>query len=228
MEPIATIKSPFKQKLGIPRQGSLAAKAFGKVIFDKSRVGDGALDGLEGFSHLWLIYSFHKHESSKKAKISPPRLGGQTIGVFASRSPHRPNAIGLTLARIQKVDPFNKTIEVSEIDLLDGTPIYDVKPYLGYADRPQEWNEAWTDKKEPTSLPVHFNSEAAASIAVLKIEQKTLDLVENSLGYDPRPISQIGKKEQFTTLIENWNFTFRVTNDFVEVLRIELVQPAPQ
>ena len=136
MEPIGVVKTPFHQKFGIPRQGILIPEAQGQIIFNKQRVSTGCLEGLATGDWIWVIFQFHKAQASKKGKVHPPRLEGKTLGVFASRSPHRPNPIGLTLCRISALDENSISIMVEGVDLINDTPILDIKPYLQYADGP--------------------------------------------------------------------------------------------
>lgn len=130
---IATIHTPFKEKFGIPRQSGNVA-TFGRVVFEKEYRNPDALRGIEGFSHLWLIFDFSKaHRAEFCATVRPPRLGGNAkMGVFATRSPFRPNSLGLSLVKLVGIEDTEqgKVLIVEGADILDGTPIYDVKPYL--------------------------------------------------------------------------------------------------
>ncbi|KAK3601068.1 hypothetical protein CHS0354_029295 [Potamilus streckersoni] len=140
MRPIGYIQSPFYFKNGTPRQPTVCPQAHGTLTIEKSIFNnpDHSLQGLEKFSYIWIIFDFHKNNNQcTKAKVRPPRLNGQKVGVFSTRSPYRPNAIGLTLARIDKI--LGSTIYVSGIDLLDGTPVLDIKPYIPEYDCPLLW-----------------------------------------------------------------------------------------
>jgi tRNA-Thr(GGU) m(6)t(6)A37 methyltransferase TsaA len=135
IEPIAYIKTDFKEKFGIPRQSSLASNTVGKITFKKEFRNPDALKGLEGFSHLWLIWEFSANSNKSDGwspLVRPPRLGGNTyMGVFATRSPFRPNSLGLSCVKIHSIDfdsPDGPFIYVMVAILLDGTPIYDIKP----------------------------------------------------------------------------------------------------
>ena len=148
-KPIGYLESPFKEKFGIPRQAGLAPEARAVVRLDPA-MRDG-LQGLEGFSHVWILFVFHGHENDDgKLLVRPPRLGGtRKMGVFATRSPHRPNPIGLSLVRLEGVEPDESSpaIHVSGVDFLDGTPVLDIKPYLPGGDIARgEVRTGWLEK----------------------------------------------------------------------------------
>ena len=141
IEPIAEIRTDFREKFGLPRQSGLVPALRGEIIFRPAFSHPDAVRGLERFSHLWLIWGFHAAQKQEgkgwSATVRPPRLGGNTrIGVFATRAPYRPNPLGLSCVRLEQVDASSQPVRliVSGIDLLDGTPIYDIKPYIPLAD----------------------------------------------------------------------------------------------
>jgi len=202
-EPIGIAQTCFKEKFGIPRQPGLVAGATGTLKLFPHHTGEelkGALRSLEGFSHLWVIFVFHEHDAKKwKPGIRPPRLGGnRKVGVLASRSPHRPNPIGLSVVKIEEVIPDAKggpEIRVSGVDLLDGTPILDIKPYIEYADSISGTKGGWAD--EPiTKTPVAFSLEAELRLSeiIQNDSQKKFvglrDLIIEMLEIDPRPAFQ--------------------------------------
>lgn len=142
MEPIAHIRSDFPTKFGVPRQAGLVEELRAKIVFAPPYCVPEALRGIEGFSHLWLIWEFSKNKGKWSPTVRPPRLGGnQRMGVFATRSPFRPNPIGLSCVKLEGVEPDGPdgpVLVVSGADLVDGTPIFDIKPYVPYADcRPE-------------------------------------------------------------------------------------------
>ncbi len=193
--PIAILKTPFRERFGIPRQPGLADQALGKLVFsDIPHLAD-ALKGLETFTHLWLIFVFHDLGANPgfKPTIRPPRLGGKKrVGVFATRSPHRPNPIGISVVKIESIEivPF-PLITVSGVDILDGTPILDIKPYLPYADSVPQAGAGWAD--EPLKVfPVVFSELAQRSVRAARGEraESTLRLMESILKWDPRPAHQ--------------------------------------
>ena len=184
---IARIRSDFQEKFGIPRQSGLVEALRATVVFEPEYRNEDALRGIEGFSHLWLIWQFSEAVRAEwSPTVRPPRLGGNTrLGVFATRSPFRPNAIGLSCVRLEGVrqDPnLGPVLEVSGADLLDGTPIYDIKPYLPYADC---WPEAVGG----------FASSAPASGLAVTVPDELMSLVPSQkreallgvLAQDPRP-----------------------------------------
>ena len=139
IDPIATVRSCFGSKFAVPRQPGLCPSAWGRLVFHPAYRSPEAVRGIEGFSHLWLIFGFHETvEQGWKPTVRPPRLGGnQRIGVFASRSTFRPNGLGLSLVRLEGIDTTasdSPVLLLGGLDLLDGTPVYDVKPYLPYAE----------------------------------------------------------------------------------------------
>ena len=150
MEYIARIHTPFPEKFGIPRQSGLAANAKGTIAFEPKFRNPDAVKGIEEFSHLWLLWEFSRaKQDTFHATVAPPRLGGkEKKGVFATRSPFRPNSIGLSCVKLEEVridENDGPILVVSGVDLLDGTPIYDIKPYLPYADAYPDAKGGFTD-----------------------------------------------------------------------------------
>lgn len=162
IKPIAFIKTEFPEKFGIPRQSGLAKDLRGRIIFEPQFRNPDALRGLEGFSHIWLIWEFSANRTTREWQptVRPPRLGGNThLGVFATRSPFRPNPLGLSCVEIDRIDLFTDegpVITVKGADLMDGTPIYDIKPYIRYADSRQQALCGYVDSLEERSLKVVF------------------------------------------------------------------------
>ena len=197
---IGVVQSPFKDKFGIPRQPGLASAAKGIIKIDRDPDLKTALRSLEEFSHLWIVFVFHDHGGKKwKPSIRPPRLGGaRKVGVLASRSPHRPNPIGLSAVAIEKIDfeaVGGPEIHVSGIDLLDGTPVLDLKPYIPYADliphATAGWAEAPIDR-----VAISFSAEAERGFATFALQGQIptgsalRDLITEILELDPRPAFQ--------------------------------------
>lgn len=191
VSPIGYLRSCFKEKFAIPRQPHLAPAARGVVEllapFDQAH----AIAGLEQVSHVWLIFLFHQAlEDKPRLKVRPPRLGGnQSIGVFASRATHRPNGIGQSVVKLEHIEPGK--LWLSGIDLLDGTPILDIKPYVPYADAvPTAYNKIAADA--PALIPVTW-SELAQQQALehaQRLQQPLAELIEQCLAQDPRPAYQ--------------------------------------
>ena len=184
---IARIHSDFKEKFGIPRQSGLVEALRAEVVFEPEFRNPDALRGIEGFSHLWLIWQFSQAvREDWSPTVRPPRLGGNTrVGVFATRSPFRPNPIGLSCVKLEGLrrDPVLGTVlVVSGADLLDGTPIYDVKPYLPYADCRPEAVGGFAAAAPGDKLRVNFPAELLASVPADK-----RDALIGVLSQDPRP-----------------------------------------
>jgi tRNA-Thr(GGU) m(6)t(6)A37 methyltransferase TsaA len=192
-EAIGIAQTPFTQRFGIPRQPGLVPEAKGILKINGHPDYQYALKRLEEFSHIWVIFVFHAHGGNKwKPTIRPPRLGGkEKVGVLSSRSPHRPNPIGLSVVELEKID-FNAKggpeLYVNGVDLLDGTPILDLKPYIPYADSVPQANSGWAHE-DIKKTPVVFEELALKKIQ--EIEKKECpdlkNLVEQLLTIDPRP-----------------------------------------
>ena len=184
--PIAHIETDFGTKFGIPRQAGLVQELKGKIVFDPAFRSADALRGIENYSHLWLIWQFSENiRSDWSPTVRPPRLGGNTrVGVFATRSPFRPNALGLSCVRLEAVETdrqYGTVLLVSGADLMNGTPIFDIKPYIPYADCIPEASEGFAPKPEE-KLEVCF--EAGAESAV---PDEKLEALKAVLRCDPRP-----------------------------------------
>lgn len=195
-EPIGILHSCFKEKFGIPRQPGLVAEAKAIIKLKDDPLMRNALREIEGFSHLWVIFIFHQTGSRNwKPSIRPPRLGGaKKVGVLASRSPHRPNPIGLSAVKLDRVDwdaLEGIEIHVSGVDILDQSPVLDIKPYLPYADSIPDATSGWAD--EPiVRTPVEFTSSALHTVEhyIQHGYPQLLKLIEEMLSLDPRPAFQ--------------------------------------
>lgn len=185
MEIIARIYTDFKEKFGIPRQSGLA-KTRGKIVFEPEYRNPDSLRGLEEYSHLWIIWKFSELKTdSWSPSVRPPRLGGnKKVGVFATRSPYRPNPIGLSSVKIDEIknEKNGPVIYVSGADILDGTPIYDIKPYIAYTDSHPDAKSGFAEEKYGKRLNVHMDS-------VLKdaLSKDDLENLFSILEEDPRP-----------------------------------------
>lgn len=189
MEPIGFLESCFRDKFGTPRQPGLVKDAWARLRLRADLQPEESLQGLEGFSHVWLIWVFHQNKSARfHAKVHPPRLGGQTQGVFATRSPHRPNPIGLSLVELVRVEKDG--IVVSGVDLVDGTPILDIKPYLPAIEALPEARTGWPAEIPPEQIQVEFTTEAQSLMEQWQKRKAGINLrtiVEDTLRLDPRP-----------------------------------------
>lgn len=185
MEYIAYINTPYKEKFGIPRQSGLVSTC-GEIVFEPKFRNPDAVRGIEEFSHLWLLWEFSKaKQETFHATVAPPRLGGkEKRGVFATRSPFRPNSIGLSCVRLEQVridDNLGPVLTVSGVDLLDHTPIVDIKPYLSYVDAHPEAKNGFAEEFKEFQMPVVFPPEL-----LMKIPSKMQKPLLEVLAQDPR------------------------------------------
>ena len=223
MEIIATIRSDFPTKFGIPRQSGLVEELRATVVFEPEYRSPDALRGLEDFSHLWLIWQFSEAVRDKwSPTVRPPRLGGNTrMGVFATRSPFRPNAIGLSAVKLEGVELHTTegpVITVSGADLMDGTPILDIKPYIPYADSHPEAREGFTSGGWERMLEVEFPPELLARVP----EDKRAALT-GVLANDPRPSYQKDPERVYGLPFGGLEVRFTVSG---QVLTVRAVEPA--
>ena len=220
MEHIAAIHTEFPEKFGIPRQAGLVDALRGTVVFAPAYRNDDALRGLEGFSHLWLIWEFSESVGHPwSPTVRPPRLGGNArLGVFATRSPFRPNPIGLScvkLEAIEKTREYGTVLIVSGADLMDGTPIYDIKPYLPYADCVPEAVGGFAAEKPEANLSVEI---PPALLAV--VPEEKLEALYAVLAQDPRPRYQDDPERIYGMQFAGLQIRFRVENGVLTVTEI--------
>ena len=216
IEPVAYFHSPLKEKFGIPRQAGLVPELVGKVVLAPGYAREEALRGLEEFDYVWLVWGFSLNGQGKSLTVRPPRLGGNTrVGVFASRSPFRPNGLGLSSVRVEGVDPVTCTITVSGADLADGTPIYDRKPYVEYADSHPGVRSGFVDSNEWTALEVFVPQE----LGTLLPSDEMLAL-KGVLSQDPRPQYHDDPDKEYGLAFGAWNVRFKVDEGKVDVLSI--------
>ena len=219
LKPIAFFRAPVTEKFGLPRQAGLAESLHGTVVFEADYRAPEAVRGLEEFDYLWLIWGFHlnRETASEGLSVRPPRLGGnERGGVFASRSPYRPNPLGLSSVRIERVDPAAGEIHVLGADLADGTPIYDIKPYLAYADCHPGARSGFVDGKEWKPLQVLLPREAFHKLA-----PESVDGLLEILSQDPRPQYQDDPERIYGLLFEGRNVRFRVKDGVLTVVEVE-------
>ena len=217
IRPIAFFRSPLTSKFGVPRQSGLADYLVGRIVFEPQYQREEALRGLEGFDYLWLIWGFSANKSTDDGKLTvrPPRLGGnERLGVFATRSPFRPNGLGLSSVRIKQIT--DSVIEVVGADLMDGTPIYDVKPYIPYVDSHPEAKGGFTDKKAWQKLSVMMSDEYARCF-----EKEELAALKEVLAQDPRPQYQHDAERVYGMPFGGKDVRFRVDGDVLEIVGIE-------
>ena len=193
LKPIGLVHSCFKEKFAIPRQPSLAPAARGEIELLPPYDDPLAIEGLEEVSHLWLSFIFHQampKEDDVRLRVRPPRLGGnKKIGVFASRATHRPNPLGLSVVKLEGIK--DGRLQISGIDLLDGTPIVDIKPYVPYADAlPNAINDIASESPELSEVSFEAEAALAAEKHGLRLDQPVKALIEQMLAQDPKPAYQ--------------------------------------
>ena len=221
MHTIAHIHTDLPEKFGVPRQSGLVPQLQGTIVFEPEYQNPDALRGLESFSHLWLIFRFHRAEwEGWSPTVRPPRLGGnRRMGVFATRSPFRPNNLGLSCVKLEGVcrdEKLGPVIRVSGADLVDGTPILDIKPYLPYADCPRDATGGFTDPLETKPLEVKCDETLLAGLEV----QQRAGLM-GVLACDPRPRYQEDPERVYGLAFAGKNVKFTVRDRVLTVLAVE-------
>lgn len=217
MKVIAHIQTDFVAKFGIPRQSGLVESVKGKIIFEPEYRNPDMIRGIEEFSHIWLLWQFSKaHQEGSKATVAPPRLGGKTrMGVFATRSPYRPNSIGLSSVRLEGVDieeGLGPVLYVSGADLLNGTPIYDIKPYLAYTDAHPEATAGFAGEVMDYELEVEFPKELLE-----RLPEAYKDTVIALLKQDPRPGTRDAVDKEYRMMYGEYDIWFKVKDDRIVV-----------
>ena len=221
IRPIAHIHCDFKEKFGIPRQSGLIDSARAKIVFLPEYRNPDALRGLDGYTHLWLLWQFSEAVRSEwSPTVRPPRLGGnKRMGVFASRSPFRPNPIGLSSVKIVSIDlntSKGPIIEVAGADLLDGTPIYDIKPYLAYTDSHPDAASGFALTSDAPKLEVEISKELLEKIPI-DLRQSAIDI----LAEDPRPGYQDDPSRIYTMQYATFEICFMVEGNTLTVTEIK-------
>ncbi len=224
IDPIGTVRSCFGEKFAVPRQPGLCPSAWGRLVFHPAYRSPEAVRGIGGFSHLWLIFGFHETVAQGwKPTVRPPRLGGnQRIGVFASRSTFRPNGLGLSLVRLEGIDATcadSPVLLLGGLDLLDGTPVYDVKPYLPYAEALPEATAGYAGE-EISRLPVEVEPAAAGNFG--RLPRRARAVLTEALSLDPRPATQGADPERvFGAALCGCNVRFTIREGVCRIFGIE-------
>lgn len=212
LKPVAFYKGPFGSKFGIPRQSALVKGVEGRIVFTPEYRVREALRGIEGFSHLWLLWGFSANKEAKgewQPTVRPPRLGGNTaMGVWATRSPYRPNPIGLSCVKLLRVE--NLELVVGGADLMDGTPIFDIKPYVAYADCIPDAVSGFAAEAPGKKLDVFIPEELPLNEAQRKV-------LEEVLALDPRPAYQEKPEKEYVMPFEGGEVVFRVADGRLSV-----------
>lgn len=220
ISPIAYIRTEFPEKFGIPRQSGLADNLQARIVFEPEYRNPDALRGLEGFSHIWLIWEFSANRQAKwQPTVRPPRLGGnEHMGVFATRSPYRPNPLGLSCVKIDSIenDPMDgPVIKVCGADLMDGTPIYDIKPYIRYADSVPDALCGYVDNLDERSLQVIMSEGLSEKLGPVS------DALIQVLRLDPRPSYHDDPSRVYGMSFSGYNVKFTVAHGVLTVVEID-------
>lgn len=223
MKVIAHIRSDFSTKFGIPRQSGLVDELEASIVFEPEFRIPEALRELDGYSHIWLIWQFSECADKEwSPTVRPPRLGGnKRVGVFASRSPFRPNPIGLSCVKlnaIEETENFGFILKVSGADLLDGTPIYDIKPYLPYVDSHPEATGGFSLSQKEGTLDVEISEELLNTVR----EEKRNALIA-VLSQDPRPQYQNDAERIYGMDFAGYNIKFKVNESLLKVIEITII-----
>lgn len=227
---IGYMKSPYREKFGIPRQPNLVqVESYIEMVEPYNDLL--AFEGIEEFSHLWLIWQFHENKNQQdspqfRPQVRPPRLGGnKKIGVFATRSMYRPSPMGLSVVQLKDVKKVGKSVHVyvTGSDLLDGTPILDIKPYIQYSDAVVDAQSGYA-QEQPIRKQVIWSEQAIAQqqsfMQMKQLNQQTIDELEQVLSLDPRPAYQQDETRVYGMLFADLNIKFTVNTEYVQIIEI--------
>lgn len=219
IEPIGRVETCYREKFGVPRQSGLVLEAWGRVVFEEKYRGENFLRGIEGFSHLWLVFHFHlASEKAGRGTVRPPRLGGnERMGVFATRAPFRPNGLGLSVVELHRVDhahPEGPVLEVCGVDLVHGTPLMDIKPYVPFCDSKSDAVGGFVSGP-PESMKVRWEQNFG-------LEKWQVKLIEQTVGLDPRPAYIEDSAREYGCRIDAYEVRWRVVDGVAYILSCEL------
>ncbi len=225
--PIAYVHSCYPERFGIPRQAGLVPSATANIVFAMTEFNKLALRGLESFSHIWVIFLIHQRYLKVKPLVQPPRLGGKkTMGVYATRSPNRPNPIGLSAVPLDRVEfsPDRISLHIHGGDFLDGTPVLDVKPYVPYADDIPAANSTWAIGEDPC-LPVVWSPIAVKALEMSPTENAWIQqLITETIAQDPRPAHERRKDgrpgQEWNMRLGGFDVFWQVTAGVATVTRL--------
>lgn len=222
IKPIAFIKTNFKEKFGIPRQSGIVENIKGEIVFEKQFRHPDALRGIEEYSHLWLIFDFSlNHRDNFSPTVRPPRLGGNTrVGVFATRSPFRPNNLGLSCVKFEGVkydEKLGNILIVSGVDLLDNTPIYDIKPYIPYCDCKPQATGSFSDEFKDYKIEVLYDESV-----FFGIEKTDKENIIKIIEQDPKPAYKDENKE-YNFLFSDYKICVEINEKTAKILKINKI-----
>ncbi len=224
IKPIAKFRSPFSSKFGIPKQAGLVAELEGQIVFEPEYRNPDFLRGMEGFDFLWLIWEFsaNRHKANSPV-VRPPVLGGnEKVGVFATRSPFRPNNIGLSSVRISRIEwetSKGPVVHVKGADLMDGTPIYDIKPYVVYADCHSDARSGFVDDRKWAKLDVEISEEMKEYLKEQGLTDAKIEILKEVLAQDPRPHYQKDPHKVYGMPYEGMDIHFSVSDHTLTVVK---------
>ena len=229
MKVIARYHSPLRSKFGAPRQSGVVQEVAGTIVFEKPYRSADAIRGMEGFDYLWLIWGFSANgKESGSLTVRPPRLGGnERVGVFSSRSPYRPNGMGLSSVRLDHIDydaAEAPIICVKGADLIDGTPIYDIKPYIPYTDAHPDARAGFTDERQWTQLHVEVTAEVEARLkenGFARLKQQ-FEVCKQLLSQDPRPHYHDSPERVYNMEFGGYDISFKVRGGQLLVIEVRL------
>lgn len=228
LTPVGVLRSPYREKFGIPRQPGLVRHAHAELQLLPPYHHPDSVRGLDSFSHVWLLFAFHQTAAQGwRPTVRPPRLGGNArVGVFASRSTFRPNPVGLSVAELIDIDRRDGvTLHLRGVDLLDGTPIFDIKPYIPFVDSQPHASGGFVDGP-PAQLPVRWRPEARTAVAAWLARWPTLDLlIEEVLAQDPRPAYQRDPTREYGVRLYDCNVRFIIADGVATVLDVSAADP---
>ena len=221
INPIAYYHCPLPQKFGLPRQSSLAEELEGRLVLEPAFRRPEALRGLDGFDYIWLVWEFNLNNRGSSLTVRPPRLGGnERVGVFASRSPFRPNPLGLSSVRIKSIDLEKGEITVLGADLADGTPVYDIKPYVTYCDSHPEARSGFVDQAEWKRLEVVPSSPETEQALNAAFDKQLVSALYGILAEDPRPKYHDDPAKEYGLSFGGYNIIFKVERGRLLILSI--------
>lgn len=217
IEPVAYISNGYNEKFGVPRQSGLACSVKSEIVFQRGYRDENMLRGIEQYTHLWLVWGFSENAGEWSPTVRPPKLGGnKRVGVFATRSPFRPNGLGLSCVKLEHIvdSPEGKRLVVAGADLKNGTPIYDIKPYLPYVDSKPDAKGGFSDEYKEAFLCVEFSDEINSDDTLRKEITEILSL-------DPRPQYQEDFERVYGISYKNKNIKFVYRENKIIVIGIE-------
>ena len=228
LEQIGVIRSPYKEKFAVPRQPGLVRHGGGELHLLAPYNQADAVRGLEAFSHLWILFVFHQTMAGGwRPTVRPPRLGGNArMGVFATRSTFRPNPVGMSLVELQDIHCRGNDVilKLGSLDLVDGTPVVDIKPYLPFAEALPDAQASYAQQAPQAEVPVSFTPEVEKTLAALEARYPHIgDFIADVLAQDPRPAYRKGEEsgKSYAVWLHDFNVRWRVTETGFEVFALE-------